>query len=259
MFIDNLALTEALLLFAAAILTFMGMSVWWAIRKNNPDKVKAALRGGALPLGAVGITALVLGFYEEMVWPYPAAIGGYNILFNDMTLLFGVVVLALAAAAYLGIQLQYVGVFAFIAGAVTMFYGWTAYGFHYTKDPFDTLLLYGAFGLAGILALPATVVADYYLGTVAKSDTAWRSSARNPSIRRALGVRAAQKVGTTSTGTSNTEPAEVESTTSFRYRMPIYLQVLVLAFPVIMVAAGVAAWWYLGVTLPWHLTPGATP
>jgi uncharacterized membrane protein len=256
MFIDNLALTEGLLLLAAALLTMTGVSVWWAMRKNDPAKVRGALRGGALPIGAVGLTAIVLGFYEEMVWPYPAALGGYNILFNDITLLFGVVLVALAASAYIGLELRYIGVFAFIAGAITLFYGWTAYGFHYTKDPFDTLLLYGGFGVAGILSLPATIVADYYLGTVAKSDTAWRSTEPSAFRRGILGTRAAQKIAPTNSPTENA--IEVE-TTPLRYRMPSYVQVLVLAFPVIMALAGIAAWWYLGVTLPGHLTPGATP
>jgi uncharacterized membrane protein len=254
MFIDNLAFTEGLLLFAAAVLTYLGVSVWWAMRKNDADKVRHALKGSALPLASLGVTAIVLGFWSEMVWPYPAAMGGYNILFNDMTLLFGLVILALAATAYLGLRLQYVGVFAFVAGAIVLFYGWTAYGFHYTKDPFDTLLLYGGFGISGILALPATVVADYYLGTVAKSDSVWRSTTRSFFGRGALGVRAAGRVGLA----PNAEPAEVE-TTSLRYRMPLYVQGLVLAFPIIMALAGIAAWYYLGVTLPGHLTPGATP
>jgi uncharacterized membrane protein len=260
MFIDNLAFTEALLVFAAAILTYAGLAVWWTMRKNDPERVRGALKGLAFPVGIVGFTALVLGFWEEMVWPYPAAMGGYNILFNDMTLLFGVVLVALAATAYLGLRLQYVGIFAFVAGTVVMFYGWTGYHYGYTKDPLDTLLLYGAFGLSGVLALPATIVADYYLNTVSKSESAWRSRTTTSASRRgALGVRAAQSIGLGAVGPTNSETNEVSTVTSLRYRMPIYLQLVVLAFPIILALAGIAAWWYLGTTLPGHLTPGATP
>jgi uncharacterized membrane protein len=254
MFIDNLALTEGLLLFAAAVLTYLGVSVWWAMRTNQPDKVHAALKGGALPIGAIGFTGLVLGFWEEMVWPYPASMGGYNILFNDMTVLFGVVMLSFAVVAYIGLRLQYVGVFAFMAGAIVFFYGWTGYGFHYTKDPFDTLLLYGSFGLAGVVCLPATIVVDYYVGTVAKSSTAWRTSSPSFFGRRAMGARAATRVGLSPTA----EPSGA-STTSLRFGMPIALQLLVWVFPIVMALAGIAAWYYLGVTLPGHLTPGSTP
>lgn len=259
MFIDNLGFTEALLVFAAAILTYAGLAVWWTMRKNDPERVRGALRGLAFPVGIVGFTALVLGFWEEMVWPYPAAIGGYNILFNDMTLLFGIVLLSLAAAAYLNLRLQYVGIFAFVAGAVVLFYGWTGYHYAYTLDPLDTLLLYGAYGLAGILALPATIVVDYYLNTVSKSETAWRSTTTTPSRRGALGVRAAQSIGLAAVGPTNTPNTEVSTMTSLRYRMPIYVQLIVLAFPVIIALAGIAAWWYLGTTIPGHLIPGKTP
>jgi uncharacterized membrane protein len=251
MFIDNLALTEAFLLFAAAVLTWTGVASWWWIRKNEPEKVRTAIRGGAIPVGSVGVAAMILGLWSEMVWPYPAAMGGYNILFNDMTLLFGMVMVTFAVSAYLGLQLHYVGVFAFTAGAVVILYGWTAYGMNYTKEPFDFLLLYLGFGVAGVFALPATAVLDYYLGTVSKSDSLWRSDTASSFGRRALGVRAVQKIA----GEASPEP----TVAALKYRMPIYVNLIVLAFPLFMALAGIAAWWFLGTTVPGHLTPGQTP
>lgn len=256
MFIDNLALTEALLLFSAAVLTYMGVSAWWGMRKNEPDRVRSALRGGAIPLGGVGFAGVTLGLWSEMVWPYPSAMGGYNILFNDITVVFGLVMLSFAAAAYLHLRLQYVGIFAFMAGAVVVLYGWTAYGYHYTKEPFDFLLLYLGFGVSGMAALPATVVVDYYLDTVSKSPTLWHSPVTVGSRRRALGFRAVQKLGI-ATAVAN-GPTEGEST-ELAYRMPLYLHLVLLAFPVFMALAGFAAWWFLGTTIPGHLTPGQTP
>ena len=255
MFIDNLALTEALLLFAAAILTYTGIVAWWGMHKNDPERVRAALRGSSVPVGGVGFAAVTLGLWSEMVWPYPSTMGGYNILFNDITLVFGMVLVAFAASAYLHLKLQYVGVFAFMAGAVTILYGWTGYGFAYTKEPFDFLLLYVGFGVAGVMALPASIVVDYYLSTVTSSTTLWRSSAA-PTFggRRSLGLRAVQRLGFGSSAPSG----EVD-TGSLRYRMPIYLHLLLLAFPVFMALAGLAAWWFLGTTIPGHLTPGKTP
>jgi uncharacterized membrane protein len=254
MFIDNLALTETFLLFAAAVLTYTGLSAWYGIYKNNPDYVKNAVRGGAIPVGGVGVAAVILGLWSEMVWPYPSAMGGYNILFNDMTLIFGVVMVSFAAAAYLHLRLQYVGLLAFMAGSVTILYGWTAYGFQYTKEPFDFLLLYLGFGAAGMAALPATVVVDYYLGVVAKSPTAWRTTVTETSARRSLGTRAAARLGFGGSAAS-TAPAVGD----LRYRVPIYLNVLVMAFPLFMALAAIAAWWFLGTTIPGHLTPGQTP
>ncbi|MGP8077857.1 MAG: DUF981 family protein [Thermoplasmata archaeon] len=254
MFIDNLALTEAFLLFAAAVLTYMGITAWWAMRKNNPEGVRAALRGAAIPVAGVGFSAIILGLWSEMVWPYPSFMGGYNILFNDITVLFGMVMVSFGIAAYLNLRLQYIGVFAFMAGAVTILYGWTAYGFGYTKEPLDFLLLYLGFGVSGMMALPSTILVDYYLSTASKSETAWRSTLPTfESRRRFFGTRAVQNFGST----SGAAPAAGSPT--LRFRMPVALQLLVLAFPVFMALAGFAAWWFLGTTIPGHLTPGATP
>lgn len=253
MFIDDLALVQVLILFAAAILTYTGISVYWAMRKNDSARVKAALQGSAVPVGAVGVSSVVLGLWSEMVWPYPASMGGYNILFNDIILVFGVVMVAYAASAYLNLRMQYVGVLAFMAGAVTILYGWTGYGFNYTKEPFDFFLLYAGFGVAGIAALPATLSVDYYLGTVVTSPTAWRATTPSAFRGRPFGARAVQGLGK-----GQSEP-EVSSTSSLAYRMPGYLQLLVLAFPLFMALAALAAWWFLGTTIPGHLTPGKTP
>jgi len=255
MFIDNLALTEALLLFAAAVLTYTGIVAWWGMRKNNPETVKHAIRGSAVPVGGIGLSAVVLGLWSEMVWPYPAAMGGYNILFDDITLIFGIVMVTFGVAAYLQLRLQYVGILAFMAGAVTILYGWTAYGMNYTKEPFDFLLLYLGFGVAGVFALPATTLVDYYLHNVAKSDTLWRTASPLATKGRALGAtRAVQGLGVPATGTPEpTEPA------TLRFRLPVYFELIILAFPVFMALAGLAAWWFLGTTIPGHLTPGKTP
>ena len=251
MFIDNLALTEAMLAFAAAVLAYLGVTTWWAIHKNSPEKVQAALRGGAVPLGAVGFSATVLGLWSEMVWPYPSTMGGYNILFNDVSLLFGLVLMSFAAAAYLNLRLQYVGLFAAVAGAATIVYGWTGYGFNYTKEPFDFLLLYLGFGVAGLVTLPATIVVDYYLQNVSKSDTMWRSTSPSTFGLRALGARGTMRLG-------RSKEAATDSTT-LHYRVPVVLHLVLLAFPVFMILAGIAAWWFFGTTLPGHLTPGKTP
>jgi uncharacterized membrane protein len=259
MFIDNLALTEGFLLFAAAILTYMGVLAWWGMHKNRPDEVRHALRGAAIPAGGVGLAAVVLGIWSEISWPYPATMGGYNILFDDVSLVFGLVLVTFAAVAYLNLRLQYVGVFAFVAGAVTIFYGWTAYGFGYTKEPLDFLLLYAGFGVAGIVALPVTVTVDHYLGTVAASDLHWRTTSASAGFgRRSFGNRAVQQLGLTDRGAPD-GASDATVVQEIRYRMPAYAHAIVLLFPIFMALAGIAAMWFLGTTLPGHLTPGKTP
>ncbi|MGI0132094.1 MAG: DUF981 family protein [Thermoplasmata archaeon] len=254
MFIDDLALVQALLLFAAAVLTYTGITTYWAMRQNQPERVKSALRGGAIPVGVVGGSSVVLGLWSEMVWPFPSTMAGYNILFNDIILVFGVVMVAFAATAYLNLRLEYVGVLAFMAGAVTILYGWTGYGFNYTKEPFDFLLLYLGFGAAGIAALPATIAVDFYLSSVASSPTLWRSATPGGFRGRPFGTRAVQGLSAKEGETDTTSTG-----TPLRYRMPNYLQLIVLAFPLFMALAAIAAWWFLGTTIPGHLTPGKTP
>lgn len=253
-FIDNLALTEALLLFAAAVMTYMGVTTWWAMVQNRPDKVRSALRGAALPLGAVGVTSVTLGLWAEMVWPYGLSMpmASYNIFFNDATLMLGIVLVAFAAAAYLHLRLQYVGVLAFMAGVAVLLYGWSGYGLGMTKDPFETFLLYAGFGVAGIVALPATIVTDHYLANVAESPTSWRTSVPATSRLARFGTRAVQSLG----GGPRSGGGESGSGGTggvLRYRIPTYVHIVLLLFPVFMLLAGVAAWGYLGTTVPHHL------
>ena len=257
-FIDNLALVEVLLLLGAAILAYGGVLCWWAIRTNNPKSLRNVLKGMAVPLGAVGLVTTILALWGEMVWPFTTGMQGYNIFFFDVLILFGIVLLSYSASAYFGARMQYVGLLALVAGGVTMFYGWTGYTAHpaFTKDPFDTLLLYLGFGAAGVFAFPATVIMDYYLGAVDSLHAPFGSASRaGDSFRRKLGVRGAQPIIPVP-ATSQPETASTE-THGTVYHVPIWVQTILLLFPVFMALAGIAALWYFGVTLPGHLGAGA--
>jgi len=263
-FLDDLGLIEVILLLAAAVLAYGGVMAWWAIRTNDPKGLRGVLRGMAVPLGALGVTTTVLALWGEMTWPFLSSdgMGGYNIFFFDVLFLMGLVLLAYAISAYLSLRLQFAGLFAFIAGGVTLFYGWTGYTATpaFTKDPFDTLLLYAGFGLAGILSLPATVIVDYYLARVDALRAPWSVTHVVAAPRpRAMGARAAQPVVAARAGTPS-PPAEAPVTV-VRYRVPLWVQSLMLVFPVMMALAGIAALWYFGVTLPGHLGngPGSAP
>ncbi len=259
-FIDNLGLTEVLIFFGAVILTYMGVTAWWWMRKNDAERVRSTLRGGAVPLGVVGFASLIMGFWSEFVWPYPwtPRMAAYNVIFGDVTFFFGLVMVAVAITTYFGLRMQYVGVFGFVAGIVTLLYGYTMYMNNFTKDPFGSGLLFAGFGVAGILSLPATVVVDYYFGTAATSPVAWRSPFTNPApVGRSLGVRAAQPVAGSAPSRSGTATDSSASTptpsTLLRYRMPFYTHLLVLAFPFFMALAGYAAWTFLASAIPGHI------
>jgi putative membrane protein len=256
-FLDDLALVEVLLLLAASVLAYGGVMAWWAIRTNDPKGLRGVLRGMAIPLGALGVTTLGLAMWGEMAWPFPSYMAGYNIFFFDVMVLMGLVLVAYAVAAAYSLRMQFVGVLALVAGGVTLFYGWTGYTASpaFTKDPFDTLLLYAGFGLAGVLALPATVIVDYYLVRTDAQRTPWLSSLTTPVARpRGLGARAAQPV--VASHASSGAPATEAPAGDLRFRVPIWVQSLLLVFPVMMALAGVAALWYFGVTLPGHLGSG---
>lgn len=262
-FLDNLALVQVLLLLAATIFAYGGVRAYFAIRSNDPKGLRSVLRGTAIPLGGIGIVTLALALWGEMTWPFLTSdgLGGYNIFFFDVLVLFGIVLLSYAVSASLSVRLQYVGLLALVAGGVTAFYGWTGYSANpaFTEDPFDTLLLYLGFGAAGIFAFPATVLVDYYLGATEVLRRPFTSAKRVGTFGlRHFGSRAVQPMVPVGREPS---AAPHETETPLHYHVPIWAQTLLLLFPVFMGLAAIAAFWYFGVTLPGHLGggPGAAP
>jgi len=253
-FIDILALEEATLLVAAVILAYVGVLGLFAIRRNDAVGVKDSLRSAAIPVSSIGAIATFFGLWGEMVWQYPSMgkVGlGYNIFFNDVYLLFGITLLVAGLSMALSLKLQYAGLFALVAGGVTISYGYVGYQMGYTSEPLETLLLYGAFGLAGVLAMPATFVVDHFLaspvGTAVPVGIATPAARRHPSIQAS--TRAVQPIIPVDTSGNPDLAAAIRS----RLRIPLYVSVPVLVFVVAMALAAVAALLYLDTTLPKHL------
>ncbi|HTP55337.1 MAG TPA: DUF981 family protein [Thermoplasmata archaeon] len=244
MFVDFLAFQQATLLIAAVLIGYVGVLAAFAMRRNDAAGVRSALRGAAVPIGALGSIATVLAIWAEMAWPLP---GSYNILFTDVYLLFGVtlVVLAVSLASYS--KLQYAGLFAFVSGGLAIAYGWSGYHLGMTKDPFETFLLYGAFGLVGLLSFPASVAVDHYLTHPESAVFAapLATAHRRPSLAGA--TRAVQPV------VPGGPSAASEPSAPRFFRVPLYINAAFVVFLVAIALAAIAALLYLDSTLPAHL------
>ena len=60
-------------------------------------------------------------------------------------------------------------------------------------------------------------------------------------------------------GRSKGAVEEADTDLPLRFRVPTFVHLLMLAVPVFMALAALAAFWFFGTTLPGHLTPGMTP
>jgi uncharacterized membrane protein len=250
-FIDFLAFQEALLLIATAIVGYVGLSVYWAMRHNDAAGVKNALKGGAVPIGAVGAIATTLAVWAETTWPYPAPMASYNIFFTDVYLLFGLTLVILAVTMAFHLKLAYVGLFAFVAGAITAGYGWNGYIIHMTKDPLETFLMYLAFAGVGIFSLPATIMTDHFLAH--PDGTAFAFSVGTPVARSRPSIQGASRAVQPIVPGVSPENVEAAPTFAGKFHLPKYVTAYTMFFLAVVGIAGYAAFAYLLATLPGHL------
>ncbi len=243
-FIDDLGFVVALILAGAVVLTFASIRSFWHILRNDPARVRATIKSSAVPAGIIGFVALSLGLWTEFTWPYLLSdgLGSYNIFFGDATALFGMVMMVYAIVGYFGLKLEYAGVFGFVAGVITAWYGYWGYTtltasgtFGLTKDPFETFLLYGAYAAAGVFALPAALVVDWYLE---------HPGATFPTL--SISMKPASEQAPMS--------ASADATATPRYHVPYWVYLVTIWFPVFIFLAAIAAWFYIGDILPGHLT-----
>jgi len=253
-FIDFLAFQEGLLLIAAAIVGFVGLNVWWAMRHNDQEGVKSALKAGAIPIGAVGVIATALAVWAEETWPFPAIPGtnlaSYNIFFTDVYLLFGMTLVILGVTMALRLKLAYVGLFALVAGAITMGYGWNGYILSMTKEPLETFLMYLAFGGVGLFAFPATIMTDHFLAH--PDGTAFAFGVGSPTARSRPSLQGASRAVQPVVPGVAPEGTETETVVA-KFHLPAYVTAYAWVFLGIVALAGYAAFAYLLATLPGHL------
>lgn len=154
-FIDILAMQLFVLGFSGLILAYMTIKTVWC-SKDGKDGWRV-MQSGKIPLALLGIVVLVTSLFGQFAWPLP---GSYNILFYDVYLMFGVFLIGAAWIIHSKLRLEYLGFFALLIGAMTVFYGYSGYKLGMTSSPIALLGLYTLFGVAGILGYPVTLMFD---------------------------------------------------------------------------------------------------
>jgi len=153
------------------------------------------------------------------------------------------VMIVYAFVGYFGLKLEYAGLFGFVAGVITAWYGYWGYRtlvspgvFGLTKDPLETFLMYGAYSAAGVFSLPATLFVDW-----------WLEHPGSTFPKLSLSMRPISE---------EAEESKVveEGSEKPRYRVPAWAYLLTVWFPIFMFLAALAAWFYIGDILPGHLT-----
>ena len=164
-FVDNLGFELGVMVLTTAVAFYTGFMVWWFRRKNDLARATMNLRGGALMLGFLGVFLAILGFWGEFLWPLP---GQYNVLFYDPTLFGGLLLIGFALLVYWELPTQYLGVVAGVTGLGIAYYGVRGYLLSLTKEPWEMLGLFLAFGLMVALAFPISLFIDWYVSEPAK-------------------------------------------------------------------------------------------
>jgi len=156
-FVDTLAFQLFTLAFISVMLFYSGVMGYITLRKYGPRRTLEHLKAQAVPLGGIGLIVTGIGFWGELVWPLP---GSYNILFFDPYVLLGIVLLGFAICVGFRWRTQYVGLLAALTGVLSIYYGYTAYTLHLTKEPLTMFFLYVALGGTAVFTFPVTLFID---------------------------------------------------------------------------------------------------
>lgn len=105
--------------------------------------VPGMLMSGGLALGA--------GIHMVLTWPLP---GSFNILFGEMSVFFGVLLLGLAFVVWHGLELTAVATYATFVGAASILIGVQVLNLGLTKSPALSGAGFIWIGIVGLFAVP---------------------------------------------------------------------------------------------------------
>jgi len=164
-FIDDLTLILDLLILVTVVIFYTTLTVWFQFYRKDSVRAVSHLKEGALIIGLLG---LILGFFAvwgEVTWPitgFPTALS-YDLFFFDVLIMLSLVLVAFAVTVRMHLPTHFVGMLGVITGLGVLFYGFRAYQLNLTLEPFQTLLMYMAFGAMAILSYPVTLFVDWFI------------------------------------------------------------------------------------------------
>ncbi len=160
-FIDDLTMVLDLLILVTATVFYTGFFVWYHSRRNDAARAATHLREGAIVLTLIGGLLGLFALWGEFTWPLP---GSYDLYFFDPVLLLALLTVGFGLAVVLRLPTHFVGMLGVVIGCGVIYYGARAeYYLKLTQDPFETLLMYLAFGGVAIMAYPATLYVDWFV------------------------------------------------------------------------------------------------
>jgi uncharacterized membrane protein len=167
-FIDDLTTILNLMVLVSAVVFYTGFFVWWHARKQDYERAAKHLREGGVLMAFLGGLILIIALWGQLTWPFglSGGLAAYNLYFFDPLLLLSIMLVAFGVAAWFKLPTHYIGMLGVVIGCGVIYYALRAdfvYGLALTKEPFETLLLYLAWGGAAILAYPVTLYVDWFV------------------------------------------------------------------------------------------------
>ena len=162
--IDNLSIIVDLLIVLTVAVFYTGALVWFNFRRKDLDRAEKSLREGAWLIGFLGLLIGIFGIWAETTFPLTEGSSAvYNIFFFDPLVLLAFLAIAFAVLVTFRLPTHFIGFMGVIVGTGVLYYAIHGYQLGLTKDPFETLLLYCAFGALAILLYIPTLFIDWFV------------------------------------------------------------------------------------------------
>jgi putative membrane protein len=136
-------ITLMLINMVAALFLLAGY-VYWGLDSRNQKQWIAGF-------GIAGAIALITGLHMIFTWPVP---GSFNIIFGEMSVLFGILFVGASLALAVGWELLSIAIYAFFAGAAAILIGLRIINLGLTRTPFLSGIGFILSGLGGVFAAP---------------------------------------------------------------------------------------------------------